>query len=59
MKKVKESDLIAIKAAKLRQQELAEFNSVQKLKGYDESIENSINVFSPEKQIGKIANGFN
>jgi hypothetical protein len=37
---------------------LAEFNSVQKLKGYDESIENSINVFSPEKQIGKIGNGF-
>ncbi len=47
MKKVKESDLQAIKAAKLRQQELAQYNSTKKLKGYDESTEE---VFSPEKQ---------
>ena len=51
MKKVKESDLMAVKAAQLRQQELSQYNTKNKLNGIEDSADDNLNGLSPDKLI--------
>ena len=51
MKKVKESDLMAIKAAQLRQQELSQYNTNKKLNGIEDSADDNLNGLSQDKLV--------